>query len=25
LDTAWIELQLTHVDKNPIRGTYNHA
>ena len=24
-DTAWIELQLTHVDKNPIRGTYNHA
>ena len=24
-DTAWIELQLAHVDKNPIRGTYNHA
>lgn len=24
-DSAWIELQLAHVDKNPIRGTYNHA
>ncbi len=24
-DTAWIELQLAHVDKNSIRGTYNHA
>ncbi|HGE8301160.1 TPA: tyrosine-type recombinase/integrase [Serratia marcescens] len=24
-DTAWIELQLAHVDKNTIRGTYNHA
>lgn len=23
-DTAWIELQLAHVDKNPIRGTYNY-
>lgn len=23
--TAWIELQLAHVDKNSIRGTYNHA
>lgn len=22
---AWIELQLAHVDKNSIRGTYNHA
>lgn len=22
---AWIELQLAHVDKNTIRGTYNHA
>ncbi|CAJ0996745.1 Prophage integrase IntS [Sodalis praecaptivus] len=21
----WIELQLAHVDKNLIRGTYNHA
>lgn len=21
----WIELQLAHVDKNAIRGTYNHA
>ena len=21
----WIELQLAHVDKNVIRGTYNHA
>lgn len=24
-DTAWIEIQLAHVDKNSIRGTYNHA
>ncbi|EMN0828788.1 hypothetical protein R8H71_001560 [Providencia rettgeri] len=24
-NTAWIELQLTHIDKNTIRGTYNHA
>ncbi|MEQ4675607.1 integrase arm-type DNA-binding domain-containing protein [Providencia vermicola] len=24
-DSAWIELQLAHVDKNTIRGTYNHA
>ncbi|WP_048822689.1 tyrosine-type recombinase/integrase, partial [Morganella morganii] len=24
-NTAWIELQLAHVDKNTIRGTYNHA
>lgn len=24
-NTAWIELQLAHVDKNAIRGTYNHA
>lgn len=24
-DTTWIELQLAHVDKNSIRGTYNHA
>lgn len=23
--TDWIELQLAHVDKNSIRGTYNHA
>lgn len=22
---AWIEMQLAHVDKNNIRGTYNHA
>lgn len=22
---AWIELQLAHVDKNSIRGIYNHA
>ncbi|MBA1739844.1 integrase, partial [Escherichia coli] len=21
----WIEMQLAHVDKNSIRGTYNHA
>ncbi|MEI7201085.1 MULTISPECIES: tyrosine-type recombinase/integrase [Pectobacterium] len=24
-NTSWIELQLAHVDKNTIRGTYNHA
>ncbi|CAI1783326.1 tyrosine-type recombinase/integrase [Serratia ficaria] len=24
-DSAWIEMQLAHVDKNGIRGTYNHA
>ncbi|WP_436882923.1 tyrosine-type recombinase/integrase [Enterobacter asburiae] len=24
-DSAWIELQLAHVDKNAIRGVYNHA
>ncbi|WP_134720140.1 tyrosine-type recombinase/integrase [Escherichia coli] len=24
-NTAWIETQLAHVDKNVIRGTYNHA
>lgn len=24
-DTVWIEMQLAHVDKNSIRGTYNHA
>lgn len=24
-NTAWIETQLAHVDKNSIRGTYNHA
>ncbi|WP_260291429.1 tyrosine-type recombinase/integrase [Proteus vulgaris] len=24
-DSAWIELQLAHVDKNSIRGVYNHA
>ncbi|WP_368758184.1 tyrosine-type recombinase/integrase [Klebsiella oxytoca] len=24
-NTAWIESQLAHVDKNAIRGTYNHA
>ncbi|CDL87440.1 Integrase [Xenorhabdus cabanillasii JM26] len=23
--SEWIELQLAHVDKNTIRGTYNHA
>lgn len=22
---AWIEMQFAHVDKNSIRGTYNHA
>ncbi|HCJ8987275.1 TPA: tyrosine-type recombinase/integrase [Escherichia coli] len=25
VNTAWIETQLAHVDKNAIRGTYNHA
>lgn len=24
-NTAWIETKLAHVDKNAIRGTYNHA
>lgn len=24
-ETAWIEMQLAHVDKNSIRGSYNHA
>ena len=24
-DSAWIETQLAHVDKNSIRGVYNHA
>jgi integrase len=24
-DSRWIELQLAHVDKNTIRGTYNLA
>lgn len=24
-NTAWIETQLAHIDKNSIRGTYNHA
>ena len=24
-DSAWIEMQLAHIDKNSIRGTYNHA
>ncbi|QKJ48694.1 tyrosine-type recombinase/integrase [Proteus vulgaris] len=24
-DSSWIELQLAHVDKNSIRGIYNHA
>ncbi|MEE4483450.1 integrase arm-type DNA-binding domain-containing protein [Serratia ficaria] len=24
-NSAWIETQLAHVDKNAIRGTYNHA
>ena len=24
-DTTWIEFQLAHVDKNSIRGAYNHA
>ncbi|ENO1078634.1 MULTISPECIES: tyrosine-type recombinase/integrase [Enterobacter] len=24
-ESAWIEMQLAHIDKNCIRGTYNHA
>jgi len=24
-NSAWIEIQLAHVDKNAVRGTYNHA
>ncbi len=24
-NTAWIETQLAHLDKNAIRGTYNHG
>lgn len=24
-DSAWVEMQLAHVDRNSIRGTYNHA
>lgn len=24
-DSAWIEMQLTHADKNSIRSIYNHA
>lgn len=24
-NSAWIEMQLAHTDKNSIRGTYNHA
>lgn len=24
-ESSWIEMQLAHVDKNNIRGTYNHA
>lgn len=24
-NSAWIETQLAHVDKNSVRGTYNHA
>lgn len=24
-DSKWIETQLAHIDKNTIRGTYNHA
>lgn len=24
-ESRWIEMQLAHVDKNSIRGTYNHA
>lgn len=24
-NSRWIELQLAHVDKNTIQGTYNHA
>ena len=25
LASEWVETQLAHVDKNSIRGTYNHA
>lgn len=24
-NSEWLDLQLAHVDKNSIRGTYNHA
>lgn len=24
-NSNWIEIQLAHVDKNSVRGTYNHA
>lgn len=24
-DSAWVEMQLAHVDRNSIRGAYNHA
>ncbi|HFT6805976.1 TPA: integrase, partial [Enterobacter hormaechei] len=24
-ESAWIEMQLAHADKNKIRGIYNHA
>ncbi|AWC78255.1 tyrosine-type recombinase/integrase [Serratia marcescens] len=24
-DSAWVEMQLAHVDRNAIRGAYNHA
>lgn len=24
-NSAWVEMQLAHVDRNAIRGTYNHA
>lgn len=24
-ESVWIEMQLAHIDKNTIRGTYNHA
>lgn len=24
-NSAWIETQLAHIDKNAIRGTYNHT
>lgn len=24
-ESVWVEMQLAHVDKNSIRGTYNHA
>ena len=24
-NSEWIEMQLAHVDKNAVRGTYNHA